>query len=288
MNKTFKALFIVIALLGCSLQGHSQVLIALLFGDKLNSDKLEFGIALGNSFSTQTNFSDTKWRTRGFNVGLWFNVKLDKNGRWYGHLGAIPKTTLGFRYLPSYKTGDANVDAVIDSFNFEVERKVSYIQVPLLVRYRFFTIEKETKKGEIRKNSFFIQGGPQIGLRSRKAKDIFFAELEEDNTITFENDLTDEIRRFDVGISAGLVWKFNKLIELDVSYNYGFLDIDKEEVAGKVFRNQTGGTNRNQFVMLNVNLPVGAGKKKEAATGDQPAEMEKPAKEKKEKKPKGN
>lgn len=261
---------------------QSQVLMALLFGDKLNSDKLEFGLTLGNSFSTQTNFSDTQWRTRGWNVGLWFNVKLDKPGRWYAHLGAIPKSTLGFRFLPTYTTGNADINAVIDSFNFEVERKVNYIHVPLQVRYRIFTIERESKKGELKKNSFFIQGGPQISLRT-KAKDIFYAELDEDNSLTFENDLRDEIRRFDVSLSAGLVWKFKKLIELDVSYNYGFLDIDKEDA---VAINQTAGTNRNQWVMLNVNIPVGAGKNKEkAAEGSGSAQpVEKEAKPKKEKK----
>lgn len=275
MNKTFKALCIVIALLGCSLQGHSQILMALLFGDKLNSDKLEFGLTLGNSISTQTNFADTKWRGRGWNVGLWFNVKLDKQGRWYFHPGAIPKSTLGFRYLPTYETGDAKIDAVIDSFDFDVERKVNYIHVPLLARYRIFTIEKEGKKG-MKKNSFFIQGGPQISLRT-KAEDIFTAELD-DNTLTFENDLRDELRRFEVSISAGLVWKFRKALELDVSYNQGFLDIDESEATG---------TNRNQWVMLNVNIPIGAGKNK-IEVGEEPTPAEKPAKEKKEKKPKGN
>lgn len=275
-STSFVVIFIVAAKI-C----QSQVLMALLFGDKLNSDKLEFGLTLGNSFSTQTDFANTEWRTKGWNVGLWFNVKLDKNDRWYAHPGAIPKSTLGFRYLPTYKTGNAEINAVIDSFNFEVERKVNYIHVPLLVRYRIFTIEKENKKGEKKKNSFFIQGGPQISLRT-KAKDIFTADLGDDNTLTFENDLTDEIRRFDVSISAGLVWKFKKLIELDVSYNQGFLDIDKEDA---VATNQVSGTNRNQWVMLNVNIPIGAGKnkKKEAeGKGDEPVEKEvKPKKEKK-------
>src|SRR5687768_8454369 len=104
-------LFIVIAKI-C----QSQILIALLFGDKLNSDKLEFGITLGNSFSMQSNF-EGDWRLKGWNVGLWFNVKLDKNGRWYGHPGAIPKSTLGFRNLPEYPTGIPNIQTTIDSFD---------------------------------------------------------------------------------------------------------------------------------------------------------------------------
>ncbi len=279
-----KSTSLIVLLLLAAKIGQSQILMALIFGDKLNSDKLEFGLTLGNNFSTQTNFADTKWRARGWNVGLFFNWNFDKKGRWYFHPGAIPKSTLGFRYLPTYATGDAKIDAVIDSFNFEVERKVNYIHVPLLVRYKILSFERESKKGEKKKQSFFIQAGPQISLRT-KAKDIFFAELDEDNTITFENDLRDEIRRFDVSISAGLVWKFKKLIELDVSYNQGFLDIDKEEAIGT---GQVGGTNRNQFVMVNVNIPVGGGKNKNKAetgtTGEKQAPAEKEPKPKKEKK----
>ena len=128
----------------------------------------------------------------------------------------------------------------------------------------------ERKEGK--KNSLFIQGGPQISLRT-KAKDIFTAELD-DNTLSFENDLRDEIRRFDVSISAGLVWKFRKALELDVSYNQGFLDIDENDATG---------TNRNQFVMVNVNIPIGAGKKKDVAqtTGEEKKEETKTKKKKK-------
>jgi len=89
--------------------------------------------------------------------------------------------------------------------------------------------------------------------------------------------LRDEIRRFDVSINAGLVWKFRKLIELSASYNQGFLDIDKSDVSG---------TNRNQFVMLNANIPIGGAKKKkdEAGTSDAEKKTEAKPEQKKEKK----
>lgn len=242
-------------------------MMALIFGDKLNSDKLEFGLTLGNSFSTQTNFDDSKWRLRGWNVGLFFNVKLSET--WYLHLAAIPKSTLGFRYLPTYRTGNPDINAVLDSFNFEVERKVNYIHVPLTARYRLLNLDRGKSK-----QSFYIQGGPVISLRT-KAQDIFEAELEDDDKFIYENDLRQNIRRFDVCIQAGLVWKFKKLIELSVSYNQGFLDIDKDDATD---------TNRNQFVMMNVNIPMGGKKKEKAPEG---TETEAPkTKEKKSKKSK--
>jgi len=272
MYKSIKTLVLIITLLGCSVQANSQVLMAILFGDKLNSDKLGFGLTLGNSFSNQTNIADAKWRTRGWNVGLFFNIKL--TDKWYIHTGAIPKSTLGFRYLPTYKTGNISIDAVIDSFNnTTVERKVNYIHVPILSRFELFKMER--KKGT---NSFFIQGGPQISLRT-KAKDVFTAEIDK-NTLTFDNDLRDEIRRFDVSINAGLVWKFRKLVELSASYNQGFLDIDKSDVSG---------TNRNQFVMVNANIPIGGSKKKkeEAETIEKIEQTKTEKKQGKEEKKKG-
>ena len=43
-------------------QLHSQVLIALLFGDKLNTDKLDFGLTAGLNLSTISNLADAKPR----------------------------------------------------------------------------------------------------------------------------------------------------------------------------------------------------------------------------------
>src|SRR3954466_8859109 len=83
----FKILFIGLICLSAS-QAHSQVIIALLFGDKLNSDKLEFGLAGGLNLSHISNISDTKNRS-GFNLGLFLNIKLDDN--FFLRVEAVPK-----------------------------------------------------------------------------------------------------------------------------------------------------------------------------------------------------
>lgn len=58
----FKKFFVAHFLCLCTLQTNSQVIIALLFGDKLNSDKLEFGLAGGLNQSHITGFADTKFK----------------------------------------------------------------------------------------------------------------------------------------------------------------------------------------------------------------------------------
>jgi hypothetical protein len=238
---------------------HGQILMAMLFGDKLNSEKLEFGMTLGNSFSTTTNIDGSKWKLGGFNFGLFFNVKISKSDRWYIHTGVVPKTNLGLKDLPVYPTGYLNIDTVINSFDFKVKRKMGYINLPILVRYRIF-------------KSFYIEGGPVIGLRT-KSHDIFYsgechseAECAMKNELSYTRNLKDDLGRFDVGIRAGIVYKYKKKFEISASFNQGFLDIDKRIV----------GTNRNQFVMLNCNLIVGAKNKGkgEKKTGKDKASIE--------------
>ena len=56
---------------------QGQVLISLIFGDKLNSPTLKFGLDGGANFSTVSNLSGAKYRT-GFNLGFYFDFLLKK------------------------------------------------------------------------------------------------------------------------------------------------------------------------------------------------------------------
>jgi len=61
--------FIVLGLLLLGLNVQSQVLISLLFGDKLNSDGLEFGLEGGLNFSKISGLEANK-SLRALNLGL--------------------------------------------------------------------------------------------------------------------------------------------------------------------------------------------------------------------------
>ena len=52
---------------------HSQVLISLLLGDKLNSDKIEFGLDGGFNFSRIGNL-DSSSSYSSFNLGFYFDI----------------------------------------------------------------------------------------------------------------------------------------------------------------------------------------------------------------------
>jgi hypothetical protein len=215
----------------CVSQVNSQVIIALLFGDKLNSDKLEFGLAGGVNLSNISNFYDTK--TRGsFNLGLYFNIKLDD--RWYIRAEAVPKFPTGASELNPYALHDANLDTLLR--NADVTRKIKNIALPILIRYR------------IRK-LLFAEAGPQLALRT-KAKDVF-----ESGDLTYENKIEDNITRFDFGFAIGVSQKFSKEIgamAFGLRYYLGVTDIDK----------LAPGTQKNGIFQILVSVPVGTGKEK--------------------------
>src|ERR1700744_2807672 len=85
----------------------SQVLIALLFGDKLNSDKLEFGLTGGPNFSSISNSSANV--KSGLGLGLYFNFKL--SDKWFFHPEALPKSPFGGKNLPVYPLNDQHLDS---------------------------------------------------------------------------------------------------------------------------------------------------------------------------------
>jgi Outer membrane protein beta-barrel domain len=209
---------------------RSQVIIALLFGDKLNSGKMEFGLTGGLSLSDISNFEDAKTKN-GFNLGLYFNIKL--NDKWYIHPEAVPKFPTGVSKLSPYSLGDANLDSLFQ--HGSVTRKIKNIAVPVLMRYRIA-------------NQSFIEAGPQIGLRT-KAKDVF-----ENGNLTYENKIEDDITRFDFGFAFGIAQKLRKEpggITLSGRYYLGLTDIDK----------RTTGSQKNGVVQINASIAVGAKKK---------------------------
>src|SRR5262245_22171293 len=94
--KKFLALLIATFLLTTC---HSQVLIALLFGDKLNTGKLEFGLNAGLNISDITGMESGEART-GLNLALYFNIKISE--KFSIHPEAIPKYSGGVKKMKPY------------------------------------------------------------------------------------------------------------------------------------------------------------------------------------------
>jgi hypothetical protein len=215
-----------------SIPVKSQVLIALLFGDKLNSDKLEFGLLGGPNLTSISN-SNANGKV-GLGLGLYFNIKLSDN--WYFHPEALPKSPFGGKDIPVYALNDPTLDTAFKSGN--IIRSISYISLPLLFRYRI-------------KGLLFAEAGPQLSLRT-KVKDVFTVGAA-GGELEFVKEVEADYTRFDFGGVLGLVMKLkrDKGMGIGIRYYYGLIDVMK-----------TGtGSQQNDGLLVYVSIPVGGSKK---------------------------
>jgi hypothetical protein len=218
-------------------RSNGQVLISLLLGDKINSGKLEFGLDGGANWSNISNLDEGKG-TVGFNLGFYFDFKM--NEKLYIHTGVIVKSPMGSKDLSPYLLGNDDLDSVLSTGS--VRRKLRYFNVPVFLKYRFV-------------DHFFAEFGPQVGWL-HKAIDEFSTELFEKNDLTFQNNIRDEYRRIDAGITLGLGYRLMKGngMNLGIRYYCGLVNILKEN---------PNGSQRNSSLYLFVGIPIGAGKAEE-------------------------
>lgn len=215
---------------------QSQILISLLFGDKLNSEKIEFGLVAGLNRSYWSDES-TSEGTNDFNIGFYFHFLLKENS--YLSTGVLVKSNMGAEGMPTYPVGDPEFDDVFK--NAELQTKVSYFYVPLMYQQRF-------------NNRWYIEGGFQPGLR-HKAYDNF--EISEfDGDITYKTDVRDQYKRLDVGLIGGAGYKFKKQtksLAVGINYYYGLVDVSKIPDSKR----------KNSCIYLYCKIPIGIGAAKE-------------------------
>jgi len=252
MKNKFFTKFILAAILFISLSyaANSQVLISLLLGDKLNSDKLKFGLDGGANWSNITNRDPSKYKPH-FNLGFYFDFRLHKNNHWFLHTGVLVKSTMGAQKLSPYFTGNADIDSLF--VNGNVERKINYFNVPILARYQF-------------RNMIYIEAGPNLGLRY-KAFDIFTAEVEDKQDLAYKLDVRDQLTRIDAGVMAGVGFQVLKGTgyNFGMRYYYGLTEIMKDN---------TGDPQHNSTYYLYFSMPVGAGEKAKAKAAAKAKEKE--------------
>lgn len=217
--------------IGCCTFARAQVIIALLFGDKLNSDEVEFGLVIS---PTITNITGTGGKPKTeLNLGLYFNIKITDN--LYLHPEVTVKGSFGAKDLPVYATGSDSLDNLFATGT--VQRNIRAICLPMTLRFRIHKL-------------LFGQAGIQCDWLLN-AKDVFKAEVN-GNDLRYTIKLEDELPLFDIGLTAGLEYKLkkDKGMSLGVRYYYGGTDI----------LDTPDGTQMNTAWVFNIHIPIGAGK----------------------------
>jgi len=234
LNKFLLVLFLMIS---SSIGANSQILISLLFGDALNSDKIEFGLNGGMNRSFINDISESKGMNN-FNLGFYFHVLIKEQS--YLSTGVMVKSNVGATGMPTYKIGDDDFDDVFK--DGVLTKEINYFYVPILFQQRFHD------------NRWYLEGGFQAGLR-HKAYDLFDKDAF-DGTVSFKKDVRDEYARLDGGLVAGVGYKWKKQIKsisTGVNYYYGLANVSKVD----------GTTIKNSSIYFYVKVPIGAnGKKK--------------------------
>jgi opacity protein-like surface antigen len=229
-----KNIFIVIAIMLMGFSSNSQVLLSVIFGDKLNSDGLEFGLEGGFNWSDISNLEADK-RLSSFNLGFYFDFRL-KN-QWNIYTGVLVKAKLGDDELT------ANDLAFLELTPQEEEgtysQKVNYFVVPALIKYNF-------------KNRIYLEAGPQFSLMYKAW--VEFNSDEDNKNIRVRDFNKDKINKLDAGVTVGTGYKLmaDSGMTLGVKYYYGFTNVYKG----------VSGTN-NSSLFLKFNIPIGADKKNE-------------------------
>jgi hypothetical protein len=225
-----KKLFILFLLAGYTNAVHSQIIIALLFGEKLNSGKLEFGLVLSPAFTNLTN-TGGEYRSA-LNLGMFFNIRPDK--KFFLHAELTPKSSVGAKNISPYSLGNDSIDKFFDEGS--VERIIKTMGITVLGRYTIFP-------------KLFADAGFQPDLLY-KERDIFTSKYN-DNELQYTQKLEDKFTRLNFQLAAGLFYKFKAdrgSMGMGIRYIHGLTDIDKLLAGNQV----------NTSWQLNITIPIGA------------------------------
>lgn len=229
-----KKIFLLFCLVLLMQSAHSQVLISLLLGDKLNSPNLEFGLEGGFNYTNIDGFDDTEL-LRNFNLGFYFDIRM-KN-QWFLYTGVQVKSNFGMENLSE---NDLEfLDAHVESIKGDYAQKVSAFMVPILAKYNF-------------KNHMYVEAGPEMGLVYKGWVE-FTSDV--DGRDVESKDYNDELLNwFNGGFALGAGYRLMKGEGWTVGLRYyqGLTDVFKDR----------SGTKHHSF-HIKVNVPIGAAAAKE-------------------------
>ena len=234
-----KKLLLITIISAFTFQAKSQVLLSLIFGDKLNSDAVEFGLDGGGSITKISNL-DSKSYLRDWYLGFYFDLKTKANFNVY--TGVHVKSKLGAGYLTDKDLEDLGITPVEDIDGIRIDgnysQKINTFVVPILIR-------------KYLKNNIYFEIGPQFGLTYKSFVD--FEEKTKERETSIKNYNNSATNWFEADITAGTGYKFKKGPgwSVGLQYFYGLTN---------VYKNRSNTKNSGFFIR--VTAPIG---KKKAA-----------------------
>lgn len=220
-----------------SIASQAQVLIVALFGDQLNSGKIEFGLDGGYNRTWYFAREDAEGLNN-FNLGFFFHIKMTENSTGFISTGVHVKSNVGASGMPTYSIGDADFDQIYG--DGELTTKVNTFYLPIMWQQRM---------GKV-----YVEGGIQAGLRT-KAVDCFKVDGY-GGELEYNKDVREDYTRLDFGMVGGLGYRFKgSPVSASVGLNYyqGVVDVYKPETHNL----------KNSSLYVYARIPIGAGGTKE-------------------------
>jgi len=206
----------------------SQVLISLLFGDKLNTGKIEFGLNGGFNLTNIRGISGAKGQNN-WELGFYFDFLLKEKSPWYIATGVYVKSNVGAKNIALDYPGNPVVsDSLYNGFasvDGTIEKQFNTFYVPINLRY-------------LSKSGIFIEAGVQVGLVF-KTRDLYNAEVDDYRleykviNRAYKNPL---YKWFDGGVDGGIGYKSKKHDwKIGVWYYLGLTNIYKNTLGPKAY-----------------------------------------------------
>ena len=159
--------------------GHAQVLLGILFGDKLSSDRFHIGMTVGPNLANVSGIDGTSLRP-GLLLGLLGEWRVA--GDFYLQPELLPFYRVGAESMPLSELRPP-LDSVVTGRS--AQRDLSYFEIPVIAKYR------------VAGSRLHLGAGPQVGfLTSATDK----AEGTIDRAITLEDDIKDALSSTDAGV----------------------------------------------------------------------------------------
>lgn len=209
---------------------HAQAaLFAMLFGDKVASEKFNISLEVGGVFPAYTNIENDA--ALGINFGMAGNLKLSEHWYMSPNIYILARRNLT---LDQFLLNSGN--DVLDSqfMNVPTDIKLRYIDVPVLFYY-------ETKN---RKYRFGL--GPQVSFLQNSEATFT------NNQGEFTQDLDGYISDVDYGLMADFGYILGnahkgKGIHIHLRYYYGFVDVLNDQLSTA--------TNNSNYLSLHLSFP---------------------------------
>lgn len=235
MKKT--ALFFLLLMLSANL-AHSQVLIALLLGDKLNSDKFEMGIRLAGNWGGLTGMEGANSR---FALGFGIYGTFKMSDKFSIQPEFLFKEPRGAEGLSPEVFDNPSLDPLLA--DAKVAMKLAYFALPVLFKY------------SLNPNLSF-GFGPQVGYL-RSAQNVYVAEVYAKDDLVFKDNIKSGLNKFDFALAFNLEYKLQKRgIHIGLRYYLGLTDIVKDNPGGSI---------KNSVIQINLGIPMGGKKKAQKA-----------------------